>query len=550
MNRIVSLSLIIVLFTISEPTLSAQKNDNSLSITASELESHVSFLASPLLEGRMNGEKGLEIAGQYIASQAKKIGLKPANGNSYIQPYTILRKVTDPDKTVIEVISNITDTVKNTSSFINLIPAGPSDFTIDGEIIFAGYGIKSDKYGYNDFDNIKAEGNILLIMDRAPMKEDGKTCQFEEPAWSSEMNIQAKISTLVLTKAKAILIVCDPKSGFNSLEESNPGLAGLLINSQSYLKGDKEKMPNPFMASLPKVLFIDRSLADDILRGSGKTLEKLQDEIDKTVKSRSFIIENKKLRINSTTATKEIILNNIAGYVEGSDPVLKKEVVVFSGHYDHIGGKGSKVNPGADDDASGCSALLEMAEAFQSYKKKPARTILFLWVSGEEIGLYGSESYTRAPLFPLENTVVDLNMDMIGRVKGVADSTDQTPMSGPNTVFVITGNQSQEIVDLANEIDKKSEIDFDYSLSGRESPLQLFSRSDHYNFVEKDIPVLFFTTGLHSDYHTPGDVVEKLDFQKMELVTRTMYEIGFEIANLKKRPVVDNPFSTWGKKNK
>lgn len=549
MTRIISHSLLSFLFVILSITLKAQKNDNSLSITASDLESHVSFLASPLLEGRMNGEEGLEIAGNYIASQAKLIGLKPGNGNSFFQPYTIMKKVTDTDKSVIQVISNNSDTVMNRASFINLIPTGPADFTLDGDVIFAGYGIKSDKYGYNDFENITPEGKILLIMDRAPMKEDGKTCQFEEPAWSSEMNFQTKISTLVLTKAKAILIVCDPKSGFNSFEESNPGIAGYL-NSQTSLKGDKERMPNPFMASMPKVLFIHRDLADEILKGSGHTLVKLQEEIDKSVKSRSFNIENKKLRINSITTNKEVTLSNIAGYVEGSDPVLKNEVVVFSGHYDHIGGKGSKVHPGADDDASGCAALLEMAEAFQSLKKKPARTILFLWVSGEEIGLYGSESYTRAPLFPLENTVADLNMDMIGRVKGVADSTDQTPMSGPKTVFVITGNQSSELVSIANEIDKKSEIDFDYSLSGRENPLQLFSRSDHYNFVEKDIPVLFFTTGLHSDYHTTGDVIGKLDFHKMELITRTMYAIGLEVANLKKRPVVDNPFSTWGKKNK
>ena len=181
------------------------------------------------------------------------------------------------------------------------------------------------------------EGKILLIMDRAPMKEDGKTCQFEEPAWSSEMNFQTKISTLVLTKAKAILIVSDPKSGFNSFEESNPGIAGYL-NSQTSLKGDKEKMPNPFMSSLPKVMFIHRDLADEILKGSGQTLAQLQKEIDKSLKSRSFLIENMKLSINSITTNKEVTLNNIAAYVEGSDPVLKNEVVVFSGHYDHIGG--------------------------------------------------------------------------------------------------------------------------------------------------------------------------------------------------------------------
>jgi Zn-dependent M28 family amino/carboxypeptidase len=243
----------------------------------------------------------------------------------------------------------------------------------------------------------------------------------------------------------------------------------------------------------------------------------------------------------------EKVLNNVAGYIEGSDPVLKNEIVVFSGHYDHIGASGSKINTGADDDASGCAALLSMAEAFQSLQKKPLRSILFLWVSGEEIGLYGSKSYVDNPLFPLEETVADLNMDMIGRVKGVADSTKENPMTGPNTVFVITDSQSKDLRSIADEIDKKSPLDFDYSLSGRDHPLQLFARSDHYNFVKKDIPVLFFTTGLHTDYHTPGDVVEKIDFKKMEMVTRTMFEIGLTVANRKTRLIVDNPFSSWGK---
>jgi len=189
-----------------------------------------------------------------------------------------------------------------------------------------------------------------------------------------------------------------------------------------------------------------------------------------------------------------------------------------------------------------------MAEAFQSLEKKPLRSILFLWLSGEEIGLYGSKSYVTNPLVPLDKTVADLNMDMIGRVKEVADSSSETPMTGPNGVFVITDNQSKDLLSIATEADKNSILDFDYSLSGINHPLQLFARSDHYNFVMKDIPVLFFTTGLHSDYHTPGDVIGKIDFRKMELVTRTMYEIGYNVANRKARIVVDNPFSKWQKR--
>ena len=227
--------------------------------------------------------------------------------------------------------------------------------------------------------------------------------------------------------------------------------------------------------------------------------------------------------------------------------MLKNEFIVFSGHYDHIGTSGDKVNTGADDDASGCAAILSIAEAFQGLEKKPLRSILFLWVSGEEVGLFGSETYVNNPLFPLENTLADLNMDMIGRTRSIADSTDETPMTGPDTVFVITGGQSKDLLEIADNIDRKSKLAFDYSLSGRDHPLQLFSRSDHFNFVEKDIPVLFFTTGLHSDYHSPRDVVEKIDFKKMELITRTMYEIGLTLANRKTRITVDNPYSSWGK---
>jgi hypothetical protein len=417
---------------------------------------------------------------------------------------------------------------------------------VEGEVVFAGYGIKSDNYKYNDFDSLDTEGKILIVMERAPMSEDGRKSLFEEPQWNSAMSFQLKINALILSKAKAILFVPDPKSGFKSLEESSPGLAG-FISSKVNLKGENEENINPFMAMMPKVIFINRSVADALLKGTGHNLEELQKGIDETLKPNSFVIADKQLKITEVSLNEEKVLNNVAGYVEGSDPVLKNEVVVFSGHYDHIGGSGTKINRGADDNASGCAALLSMAEAFQSLKKKPLRSILFLWVSGEEIGLFGSKSYTDNPLFPLKKTVADLNMDMIGRVKEAADSTSETPMTGPNSVFVITDSQSKDLRAIADAIDKKSDLNFDYSLSGRDHPLQLFARSDHYNFVKKDIPVLFFSTGIHSDYHTPGDVIEKIDFKKMELITRTMYEIGLTVANRKTRLVVDNPFSSWEK---
>lgn len=543
-----SIYLIIIFLTVfvSESGYSQRINNQTNHITSSDLESYVTFLASPLLKGRMNGEEGLEIAAQYIESQARILGLKPANGTSYFQPYSVIKKSLDTDKTIVQIVSNGKDTVTIKETLFQLVPTGPSDFILEGEVLFAGYGIKADKYKYNDFGNLKTEGKILLVMNRAPMSEDGKTCLFEEPNWISGMNFQLKLTTLIYSKAKAILFVSDPKSGFKSFEEANPDIAGYL-KSKLTLKSEIPEAENPLMAGLPKVLFIHKSVADALLKGSGHSLEELQKSIDATLEPHSFPITDKQLKITEVSLSEEKILKNVVGYIEGSDPVLKNEIVVFSGHYDHIGGSGDRIYTGADDDASGCAALLSMAEAFQSLEKKPSRSILFLWASGEEIGLFGSKSYVDNPLFPINKTIADLNMDMIGRAKGVADSTDETPMTGPNSVFVITDNQSKELIAIANEIDSKSPLDLDYSLSGRDHPLQLFARSDHYNFVKKDIPVLFFTTGLHTDYHTPGDVIEKIDFKKMELVTRTMYEIGLTVANKKNRLVVDNPFSSWGK---
>jgi hypothetical protein len=148
-------------------------------------------------------------------------------------------------------------------------------------------------------------------------------------------------------------------------------------------------------------------------------------------------------------------------------------------------------------------------------------------------------------LVPLEKTVVDLNIDMIGRIKGPADTVKSKPVADMNKVFVITCYQSKELLAIADEVDKGSVLDLDYSLSTKNHPLQLFVRSDHYNFAKKDIPVMFFTDGEHVDYHKAGDVVEKINFANMDLITETVFRIGYNVANQKTRIVVDNPFSKW-----
>ena len=541
---ILSLVIILSITGFTETSYSQKITPGTDVITSSDLSSYLTFLASPLLKGRKNGEPDLDIAQQYIISQARLLGLKPANGNSYLQPYYVSRSTMDPEKTVIRVAHKGQDTLTFHDTVFQLIPVGPSDFSVEGEVVFAGYGLKQDKYHYNDFENIETDGKILLVMTGAPSDAEGKYA-FEGTNWKSFMGLQLKLTSLLFSKAKAVLFVMDPRSGFSTLDDQFPGISGELTSSMS-LKGDK---PKTFQfGNMPKILFISRNVADALLAGSGSSLESLQAKIDSEVKPNSFVIPNKYVKISEGSRKEDVQLNNVAAFIEGRDPVLKDEYVVFSCHADHLGVTSKGINTGADDNASGCSALLSIAKAFESLEKKPLRSILFLWFSGEEIGLYGSQTYVNNPLVPLEKTVADLNMDMIGRVKGVADTSKENPMTGPNKVFVITDNQSKDLIQIADDIDHESDLDFDYSLSGRNHPLQLFARSDHFNFVKHDIPVMFFTTGLHTDYHTPRDVVEKIDFTKMELVTRTVYQIGYTVANRKARIIVDNPYSGWNKK--
>jgi hypothetical protein len=538
MNR-PALVLALVLLTLSTGSYSQKKPEDR--ITASALSAHVTFLGSPLLKGRLNGTPELDIASEYISSQAKLIGLKPANGESFFQSYQVVQTRMDLQKSGV-VVYSANDSVILKDPVYNLNPQGPADLNLEGEIVFAGYGIKTNDY--NDLEGLDLKGKLVIVMEGGPLKDNQPL--LPEKAYYSNAGFQMKLGALLTAGPKAVLFVPAPSSGYKSFVDEMPGLAGYL-STKTILKGSKDNT-NALMTLMPKILFINRSVADAALEG-GKDLITLQKEINESSRPQSFTVAGKKLKIIQKAVTTEENFRNVAGFVEGSDPVLKNEVIVFSAHFDHIGEDGGKINSGADDDASGCAALLSMADALQNMKKKPPRSVLFLWVSGEEIGLFGSQSYVEHPLFPLEKTVADLNMDMIGRVKEAADSTKETPMTGPDNVFVIACNQSKELMKIAEDVDRKNIIDFDYTLSGRDHPLQLFARSDHFNFVKHDIPVLFFTTGLHSDYHTPRDVVSKIDFHKMELVTRTMFEIGLEVARRKTRLVVDNPYSSWGKRN-
>ena len=225
---------------------------------------------------------------------------------------------------------------------------------------------------------------------------------------------------------------------------------------------------------------------------------------------------------------------NVIGFIEGSD--LKKELIIITAHYDHLGKHDSLIFNGADDDASGTAAAMEIAEAFMIAKKEgfgPRRSVLVMAVSGEEKGLLGSEYYTENPIYPLNNTVTNLNIDMIGRIGDFHNHPDYVYLIGSDML-------SKDLHNLSEEVNKKyTNLELDYTFNSEDDPNRYYYRSDHYNFAKNNIPVIFYFNGIHEDYHKPSDTIEKINFDKIEKITKLIFLTAWEIVNREERIVVD-----------
>ncbi|HEX6283452.1 MAG TPA: M20/M25/M40 family metallo-hydrolase, partial [Pyrinomonadaceae bacterium] len=259
--------------------------------------------------------------------------------------------------------------------------------------------------------------------------------------------------------------------------------------------------------------------------------------------------EQKKISMSLASNTETVSTQNVIAVWEGSDPVLKSQYVALGAHYDHVGsgcpsnGTDTICN-GADDDGSGTTALLGMAEALAKAPTRPKRSILFVWHCGEEKGLWGSRYFTEFPTVPLNDIVAQINLDMIGRSKQAGDTnTRNQALTGPDSIYVIGSTMmSTELGDLVNSVNKSFlNLTFDTKYDDPHDPDRFFFRSDHYNYARKGIPIIFFFDGVHEDYHRAGDHADKIDYDKMEKVTRTIYMTMWEIANRPERLKVDKP---------
>ena len=518
------------------------------SINTNDLKRHMQFLASDELEGRDTGEPGLQVAARYLAVQAEALGLEALDKDKdYMQPLIIEEKSYDRVNSHITITALDSFTAISTDPFY-MFPAPGEDHTIiEGEVVFAGYGINSEEHAYNDFEGIDIQDKLVMIMNRAPMNEDGTEAQFDNTKWTEMQNFQYKMQYIMSQQPKAVLLVMDPKSGMQSIEDINPAVARFLSRSRG-LKSDEEESGNSLF-NMPSFIMIHRNVADHMLVPSGKNLKDLQLEIDRNLAPQSFLIEGMQAKIELTLESSETEIYNVFGLIEGNDPVMKDEVVIYMAHYDHVGtdGEGGVFN-GADDNASGTVALIEIAEAFKKEKKAPRRSIGILWVTAEEIGLFGSQYFANHPLVEKKNIAAVINLDMVGRAKTKEDElSDRSGMTiqGVDTVKVIGGLQSKILMEINESTLTEMGLIGNYEYNNLEDPNRYFYRSDHINFAQKNIPVLFYSTGIHNDYHTIADVEAAIDYDTFLKMTRFCFKAGLNVAQYGGTIEVDNPMSRW-----
>ncbi len=493
-------------------------------ITAKDAKKHLSILASDEYEGRETGKPGAEKAAKYIANQFKKLGLQaPVNG-SYFQDIALVENS-------FQVKSFSVNGKALTFGKDFYFSGTPDTKSINtNEIVFIGYGIDSDNY--SDLKNTDIAGKVVLYINSGEPQKNGVSAVTKSTEMSDWSRGRKRMQYLQSKNPALILSV-------------NPEVAGILEKNGAYFQSAGGRLSLKKEAEASKavsaaVANIPVSVADLILKNAGTSYEALKASIDNSSEPKTQVIKTD-FSTSFGQTSKDVKAVNVLGFLPGTD--LKDEILVFSAHYDHIGLTSSgtdKVNNGADDDGSGTTGVLEIARAFTKAKKAgkgPRRSILFLTVVGEEKGLLGSEWYSEHPVFPLENTITDLNIDMIGRTgnlyKGKADSANYCYLIGSDKL----SSDLHQISENANAIYTRLNIDYKYN--DPKDPERIYYRSDHYNFAKHGIPIIFYFNGVHEDYHQPSDEVKKINFPLLAKRAQLVYYTGWDLANRDKRPVVD-----------
>ncbi|MBS1551731.1 MAG: M20/M25/M40 family metallo-hydrolase [Bacteroidetes bacterium] len=480
------------------------ENVRSSKITKDEIYEHIKYLSSDKLEGRFPGTAGDSLTYSYIQNEFMKYKVKPAGEIGYLQPFDLVTEVKLAGENEFKISSG--DKTDNYTLGTDFTPLGFSGKgKVEGELVFMGYGISAPDQNYDDYKDkngkeIDIKGKILVIMRYSPGENDPHNNPFEKYEPSRYKTLSARNG-----EAAGVIFITGPQSGEDVLQK---------------MKYDNV-MQN---AGLP-VISSKREIIENIFRNNGLDLSKIQSDINDSKKSNSFVLNNVKAYMETDVEPVDAKTNNVIGFIEGSDPVLKNEVIVIGAHKDHLGyglygslykGNDREIHNGADDNASGTAGLLEIAQKISANKKKFGRSVLFIAFGAEEAGLLGSAYFVKSKLFENYNITAMLNMDMIGRLN--------------DNKLIIYGTGTSSVWN--SSLDK---INHSYNFTITKNPEGL-GPSDHASFYTKNIPVLHFFSGTHADYHSPTDDIEKINSEGEAKIVNMVYDIAMDLNNMKGKP--------------
>jgi len=466
-------------------------------INEKDIFRHLSTLASDEFEGRETGEEGQKKAMRYIANEFKTNRILDYGNNGYIQWYSLLEQ---ENKGVSIQIDG--DQFELNKDFL-MQPSVVKNEIFDMEIVFVGYGIEEDNY--DSYKNLNVKNKGVIFLNSTPKNVELK----------NKWGIKDKIA---LAKEK----------GASAVFYEDISIKAIVEKYTNYLKRPHVNLLSDGLNAANQFLTIrmNKNMTEQALKSGGVKYKRVK---KKGIKEKDYFNESFTIYIDKPT--KAVSGENVYAYIRGTEK--QDEVVVISAHYDHLGKTDSTIYNGADDNASGTAALLEMAEAFKKAADdgfRPKRSIFLIAFSGEEKGLLGSRFYSDYPIIPLEKTVANLNVDMIGRY-------DDAHKNDSNYIYLIgadrLSNDLHEMSEKVNEL--YTNINLDYTYNAKGDPNRFYERSDHYNFAKHNIPVIFYFNGVHEDYHKPTDTIEKIDLKKTVHISRFIFLTAWHIANAEDR---------------
>jgi hypothetical protein len=511
-------------------------------IKAEKIKEDLYFIASDEMAGRDTPSPGLDRTAKFIADRLASLKYKPAgDDNTFFQTIELRRTEVDREQSRAQLGERAFRVAED------FLPAGHSGGSAEGQLVYAGHGWVFRPKNLNAYEGLDVRDKIVIVSGDGRTPPPGVT--LKEVSDAPGGSWETPISYAQKHGAKGLVFVprnFERRWRYGAFSVARPTYypERLILEEEDDDSGGAAGAPATQLPSIvPSGAMLDALFQGEQVDGARVLQASLRGE-----SLPGFALAPaKRLSLALSLKSDRARTQNVAAVLEGRDAALKKEYIALGAHYDHVGtGRpvaGDAIYNGADDDGSGTTALLAMAEAFAK-GPRPRRSILFVWHAGEEKGLWGSQYFTEFPTVPLEQIVTQLNIDMIGRSKRAGDTNPRNRMlTGPDEIYVIGSRMmSTELAAMSESVNRSYlNLRFNYHYDEPGDPERLFYRSDHYNYAKKGVPIIFYFDGIHEDYHQPSDTPDKIDYRKMEKVTRTVFVLATELANAARRPAVDKP---------